>query len=238
MIRDIVNPVPLEVGMEFDGKVVKAMDFGAFVNIVPGKDGLRPHLEAGEAGAASGWRGSRTSSNVGDTVRVRISEIRADGKLNLEPADVPATWRGLRRRGAGIAQWRFRRRVTRPLTSFERSEPLPGLRLVTESMPHVRSVSIGFWLDTGARDETDELAGAAHFLEHMLFKGTEARSAQDIANAFDAVGGEVNAYSAREHTCFYARVLDRDLPMAVEILGGHVPQRSRCVRTSSSRSAA
>jgi predicted Zn-dependent peptidase len=85
-------------------------------------------------------------------------------------------------------------------------------------MPHVRSVSIGFWLDTGARDESDELAGAAHFLEHMLFKGTETRSAQDIANAFDAVGGEVNAYSAREHTCFYARVLDRDLPMAVEIL--------------------
>jgi predicted Zn-dependent peptidase len=85
-------------------------------------------------------------------------------------------------------------------------------------MPHVRSVSVGFWLDTGARDETDELAGAAHFLEHMLFKGTEARTAQEIANAFDAVGGEVNAYSAREHTCFYARVLDRDLPMAVEIL--------------------
>jgi predicted Zn-dependent peptidase len=85
-------------------------------------------------------------------------------------------------------------------------------------MPHVRSVSIGFWLDTGARDESDEIAGAAHFLEHMLFKGTETRSAQDIANAFDAVGGEVNAYSAREHTCFYARVLDEDLPMATEIL--------------------
>ncbi len=85
-------------------------------------------------------------------------------------------------------------------------------------MPHVRSVSIGFWLDTGARDETDDLAGAAHFLEHMLFKGTEARSAREIANAFDAVGGEVNAYSAREHTCFYARVLDNDLAMAVEIL--------------------
>lgn len=85
-------------------------------------------------------------------------------------------------------------------------------------MPHVRSVSIGFWLDTGARDESDDLAGAAHFLEHMLFKGTDSRSAQDIANAFDAVGGEVNAYSAREHTCFYARVLDRDLPMAIEIL--------------------
>ena len=86
-------------------------------------------------------------------------------------------------------------------------------------MSHVRSVSIGLWVDTGARDESDDIAGASHFLEHMLFKGTSKRSAQDIANAFDAVGGEINAYSAREHTCFYARVLDRDLPMAVEILG-------------------
>ena len=104
-------------------------------------------------------------------------------------------------------------------STFLRSEPLPGLRLVTEPMPHVRSVSIGLWIDTGSRDEGQEVAGAAHFLEHMLFKGTATRDAQDIANAFDAVGGEVNAYSAREHTCFYARVLDDDLPMAVDVLG-------------------
>jgi predicted Zn-dependent peptidase len=86
-------------------------------------------------------------------------------------------------------------------------------------MPHVRSVSIGLWIDLGSRDEPGEIAGASHFLEHMLFKGTPARSALDIANAFDAVGGEVNAYSSREHTCFYARVLDTDLPMAVDVLG-------------------
>ncbi len=86
-------------------------------------------------------------------------------------------------------------------------------------MPHVRSVSIGLWIDVGSRDEPDEIAGADHFLEHMLFKGTERRSAQDIANAFDAVGGEVNAYSAREHTCCYARVLGSDLPLAVDVLG-------------------
>ncbi len=102
---------------------------------------------------------------------------------------------------------------------FERSEPLTGLRLVTESMPHVRSVSVGLWIDIGSRDEPDDIAGASHFLEHMLFKGTQRRSALDIANAFDAVGGEINAYSAREHTCFYARVLDDDLPMAIDILG-------------------
>jgi predicted Zn-dependent peptidase len=102
---------------------------------------------------------------------------------------------------------------------FERSEPLVGVRLVTEPMPHVRSVSIGLWVDVGSRDETDDIAGASHFLEHLLFKGTARRSAQDIAEAFDSVGGEINAYSAREHTCVYARVLDADLPMAVDILG-------------------
>jgi predicted Zn-dependent peptidase len=86
-------------------------------------------------------------------------------------------------------------------------------------MPHVRSVSIGLWIDTGSRDESDDIAGAAHFLEHMLFKGTPTRSAQEIANAFDAVGGEINAYTGREHTCVYARVLDQDLAMAVDVLG-------------------
>jgi predicted Zn-dependent peptidase len=86
-------------------------------------------------------------------------------------------------------------------------------------MPHVRSVSVGLWIDIGSRDESSEVAGASHFLEHLLFKGTRTRDAQDIANAFDRVGGEVNAYSAREHTCFYARVLDDDLPMALDVLG-------------------
>jgi polyribonucleotide nucleotidyltransferase len=90
MISDIVNPVPLEVGMEFEGKVVKAMDFGAFVNIVPGKDGL---LHISKLAKLAGKRVEKVEDilNVGDPVKVRISEIRADGKLNLEPADVPAT---------------------------------------------------------------------------------------------------------------------------------------------------
>jgi len=85
-------------------------------------------------------------------------------------------------------------------------------------MPHVRSMSIGLWIDVGSRDEPDEIAGAAHFLEHMVFKGTERRTARDIANTFDAIGGEINAYSAREHTCCYARVLGSDLPLAVDVL--------------------
>lgn len=93
-----------------------------------------------------------------------------------------------------------------------------GLRVVTEAMPAVRSVSVGVWVPAGSRDETPALAGTSHFLEHLLFKGTERRSALDIASAMDAVGGEFNAFTEKEHTCFYATVLDRDLPLAVDIV--------------------
>ena len=85
-------------------------------------------------------------------------------------------------------------------------------------MPGVRSVSIGIWVLAGSRDERPAISGHCHFLEHLLFKGTETRSALDIAEAFDAVGGDVNAFTAKEYTCYYARVLDRDLEMAVEHL--------------------
>jgi predicted Zn-dependent peptidase len=85
-------------------------------------------------------------------------------------------------------------------------------------MPEIRSVSLGFWVGVGSRDEPAEVAGSSHFLEHLLFKGTQRRDAAGIAEAFDAVGGEANAYSAKEYTCLYARVLDKDLPMTVEIL--------------------
>jgi predicted Zn-dependent peptidase len=101
---------------------------------------------------------------------------------------------------------------------IERSEFSSGLRVVTERMPGVRSVSLGFWVLAGSRDEPPAISGASHFLEHLLFKGTEARSARDIAEAFDAVGGDVNAFTAKEYTCYYARILDRDLEMAVEHL--------------------
>jgi predicted Zn-dependent peptidase len=85
-------------------------------------------------------------------------------------------------------------------------------------MPGVRSVSIGFWVLAGSRDERPEISGHCHFLEHLLFKGTETRSALDIAQAFDAVGGDLNAFTAKEYTVFYARILDRDLELAVDHL--------------------
>ena len=94
-----------------------------------------------------------------------------------------------------------------------------GLRVVTEAMPGVRSASIGVWVGVGSRDESPSLSGASHFLEHLLFKGTPSRSALDISVELDEVGGEFNAFTAKEYTCFHARVLDEDLPLAVDVLG-------------------
>src|SRR4051794_29774340 len=93
-----------------------------------------------------------------------------------------------------------------------------GLRVVTEAMPGVPSASVGIWVPVGSRDETPALAGTSHFLEHLLFKGTTRRSALDIASEMDAVGGEFNAFTEKEHTCYYATVLDRDLPLAIDIV--------------------
>ena len=93
-----------------------------------------------------------------------------------------------------------------------------GLRIVSEAMPSVRSASIGVWVPIGSRHESPAVAGASHFLEHLLFKGTTSRTALDIATAMDALGGELNAFTEKEHTCYYATVLDRDLPLAVDIV--------------------
>jgi predicted Zn-dependent peptidase len=93
-----------------------------------------------------------------------------------------------------------------------------GLRVITEAMPSVRSVSFGVWVGVGSRDETLAQAGSSHYLEHLLFKGTKRRDALEISAALDAVGGEMNAFTAKEYTCFYARVLDNDLPIAVDVI--------------------
>jgi predicted Zn-dependent peptidase len=93
-----------------------------------------------------------------------------------------------------------------------------GLRIVTEAMPTVRSVTVGIWVGVGSRDEAPSLAGASHYLEHLLFKGTKRRDAMTISSAIDAVGGEMNAFTSKEYTCFYARVLDTDLPLAVDMV--------------------
>ncbi len=102
---------------------------------------------------------------------------------------------------------------------FYRKEILPnGLTLLTEKIPHVQSASIGVWSKIGSRHEPDELAGISHFLEHMFFKGTKRRSAEEIARAIDSVGGTLDAFTTRENTCFYAQVLGEHLPLAVDLL--------------------
>ncbi|MEU6035475.1 pitrilysin family protein [Actinomadura sp. NPDC047616] len=93
-----------------------------------------------------------------------------------------------------------------------------GLRVVTESMPTVRSAAFGIWAGVGSRDEAPADAGASHYLEHVLFKGTARRSALEISAAVEAVGGDLNAFTSKEYTCYYARVLDSDLPLAADVV--------------------
>lgn len=103
------------------------------------------------------------------------------------------------------------------------AETLPsGLRLVTESIPHVRSVAIGVWLTRGSRHESDTDSGMAHFVEHMLFKGTHTRSARDLAQLIDSIGGQVDAFTSKEYAGYYIKVLDEHLPLALDILSDMV----------------
>ncbi len=103
--------------------------------------------------------------------------------------------------------------------SVVRRSVLPGgVRVLTEAMPGQRSATIGFWVAVGSRDEADGQHGSTHFLEHLLFKGTKRRTALEIASAFDEVGGESNAATAKESTCYFARVLDTDLPVAIDVI--------------------
>jgi predicted Zn-dependent peptidase len=105
------------------------------------------------------------------------------------------------------------------LSTVRRTVLASGLRVVSEAMAGARSASVGVWVGSGSRDETRRSSGASHFLEHLLFKGTVSRTALDISAALDAVGGEFNAFTGREYTCFHARVLSHDLPLAVGVLG-------------------
>jgi predicted Zn-dependent peptidase len=93
-----------------------------------------------------------------------------------------------------------------------------GIRVVSHEMPDHRSVSLGIWVENGSRHEAPQENGISHFIEHLLFKGTERRSAAEIAEEMDAVGGVINAFTAKEHTCYYAKVLDENLPLAIDLL--------------------
>jgi predicted Zn-dependent peptidase len=93
-----------------------------------------------------------------------------------------------------------------------------GIRLVSERIPHVRSVAVGVWVETGSRHEPSPKSGVSHFIEHLVFKGTETRTAEEVAKAVDSVGGQMDAFTTKEHTCFYVTVLDQHLPLAADLL--------------------
>lgn len=93
-----------------------------------------------------------------------------------------------------------------------------GLRVLTEQIPHVRSVSVGLWVQVGTRDEIEPENGISHFIEHMMFKGTARRTAKEIAECLEAVGGHINAFTSKELTCYYCHVLDENLPLALDVL--------------------
>ena len=105
------------------------------------------------------------------------------------------------------------------MTEDYRRSVLPnGIRLLSERMPHVRSVAVGVWVETGSRREPEARGGMSHLIEHLVFKGTATRSAEQIARTMDSVGGQMDAFTTKEHTCFYVQVLDEHLPMAVDLL--------------------
>src|ERR1700761_332582 len=112
--------------------------------------------------------------------------------------------------------------MSTPESTVRRTVLPGGLRVVTEFLPAVRSVALGIWVGVGSRDEDESHAGATHYLKHLLFKGTRKRTALEISAEMDAVGGEMNAFTAKEYTCYYARVLDADLPLAIDVLSDMV----------------
>src|SRR5450755_2189863 len=107
---------------------------------------------------------------------------------------------------------------TNPLRDIEMSTLANGVRVVTEVMPHVRSVSVGIWIGSGSRRESTEQNGISHFIEHMLFKGTTSRSAEDIARSVDSIGGNLDAFTAKELVCYNTKVLDEHLSLAFDVL--------------------
>lgn len=108
------------------------------------------------------------------------------------------------------------------MTFYQKTTLPGGLRVITEEIPHVRSASVGVWVGAGSCGEPPAISGVSHFIEHMLFKGTRSRTAKQIAQAIDGRGGALNAFTSREHTCFYAKVLDEHLPLAIDVLSDMV----------------
>ena len=191
----------IEVGDVFTGRVVKTTDFGAFIELKKGTDGL---IHISRLGA----KGERVKSvedvvKRGDTVTVEVVEIdKARNRIGLKPLKLP---------DADVEG--------RPATEAYRLTTLEnGLRVATERLDTVRSVALGLYIAAGSRLEPPEIAGVSHFIEHLIFKGSDRYSAWDIARIFDDMGGEPNAATSKEHTVVHARFLDDDLDRAFAVI--------------------
>ena len=232
MINAIANPQLPKIGERFLGTVVKTAAFGAFVSLLPGKDGLVHISQAGQRQAHRQGRGRRQG---------RRQDPRRDRRHRQPRQDQPGPGDRARPRTAPRPLPTRRRRTCRPRSArVDRTRHAGGGR--ARARPPARRV--GTARDRAARRPAGDhrerarrplgvarhlgrrrvarrapaQAGAAHYLEHLLFKGTRRRTARQIAEEIDAVGGELNAFTAKEHTCYYAHVLDTDLPLAVDLV--------------------
>ena len=250
-----------EVGDTYTGKVVKTTQFGAFVELKKGTDGLLHVSNVGPGRVGH----IEDVINRGDVLDVVVQEVDKErGRIGLKLVEQARERRDGLARGAdraregcaraaaggassapgrrsGSRPWRPRPRPLgregpergrrgRPRSLSNYDPPMQkyvlsgldsGQRVVTERLTHVRSVALGLWIGAGSRDERDERAGVSHFIEHLLFKGTTRYTAQEIAEVFDAMGGELNAATSREHTVVYARVADHHLDEAIDVMTGH-----------------
>ena len=214
IIQDICREVELD--RIYLGKVKKIVEFGAFVEVIPNTEGLCTSRRSESPHPAV-----QDVLTEGDEVLVKVIEIDGNGKMRLSRKmalrDQPALADKERLKNPMAANppraWR------RDVVEGYRKGFLPnGIRIVTERMEHVRSVAVGVWVETGSRHESENRGGMSHLIEHLVFKGTATRSAEAIAGTMDSVGGQMDAFTTKEHTCFYVQVLDQHLPLAVDLL--------------------
>ena len=182
------------------------------MEILPGTDGL---LHISQIGPG---RVNQVTDVLkeGEEIMVKVLEVDKQGKIRLSRKEAMEQ-QASKPRSQLETRSELPMQNERPMVT--RSQLDNGLRVVTETMPGVPSVTVGIWVENGSRYERSEQAGISHFLEHLFFKGTERRTAAQIAEEFDAVGGVLNAFTGKEYTCYYGKVLAEHLPLAQDILG-------------------
>src|SRR5690242_8827213 len=148
------------------------------------------------------------------SIPTRASGIKFNFTRHLRPAPGASGYNGLKGPPSAV--------TATPARDIEMTTLANGVRVITETMPHVRSVSVGIWIGTGSRRESQEQNGISHFIEHMLFKGTTTRSAEDIARSVDSIGGNLDAFTAKELVCFNTKVLDEHLSLAFDVVSDMV----------------